>query len=236
MFGLDGRSFWKNMIGHWAIHYQSNFEKITKRINFDSTLETVKKSRADVIGVCELLSSQCDEFREGLFKLGYKHVIFIRGHKLKRHEIFVTEVIASKYPFRKINISNWKVENSMGGGGGFGRVYIPKFKTTFLCAHLALQGKKFFMEQINSISKTVKNIRGNVVLVGDFNKEGRKLREYFPDLILVSGEEKSCSTTAILRLFYNKDIDHVFARGFRKKRSGVISGNSDHKLVWTELR
>jgi hypothetical protein len=33
MFGLDGRSFWKNMIGHWAIHYQSNFEKITKRIN-----------------------------------------------------------------------------------------------------------------------------------------------------------------------------------------------------------
>ena len=55
MFGLDGRSFLSNLFGHWAVHFQSNSNQIWKRINLDRTIEIIKESRADVIGICEVL-------------------------------------------------------------------------------------------------------------------------------------------------------------------------------------
>lgn len=115
MFGLDGRSFLKNIAGHWAIHFQSNLSQILKRINLKRTIEVIKKSNADIIGICEVLEENQEEFRRLLGEIGYKWVYFIKGHRLSHYKIHISEVIASKIPCEKIDIGNWMVEDRIGG-------------------------------------------------------------------------------------------------------------------------
>jgi endonuclease/exonuclease/phosphatase family metal-dependent hydrolase len=74
MFGLDGRSLLKNVIGHWAVHFQSNEDRIWKRVDLSETVETIKSSKADIMGVCEILSGHQRKFRSRLKKIGYNHV------------------------------------------------------------------------------------------------------------------------------------------------------------------
>ncbi len=38
-----------------------------------------------------------------------------------------------------------------------------------------------------------------------------------------------------MKWFYNKDVDHILVRGFKPSRSGVIEGESDHKLIYVDL-
>ena len=54
-------------------------------------------------------------------------------------------------------------------------------------------------------------------------------------LDLVSEGVKTCSTTPVMKWFYNKDVDHILARGFKPNKSGVIEGESDHKLIYVDL-
>lgn len=235
MFGLDGRSFLSNLLGHWAIHFQSNPEEIYKRINLNRTIEIVKKSRAEIIGICEVLEGQERILSRKLKKIGYKYVSFGRGHKLKHYNLHVMEAVASKFPAKKIEIGNWLVENRMGGGGGLGAIYIPKINTTVFNVHLALSTRKYFFQQIRYIQEKIKKIRGNVILVGDFNLSYGKIKDYFPSLKLLSEEEKTCSLTPIMKLFFNKDCDHIFAKGFKKNSYGKLIGFSDHKLIYVDV-
>ena len=66
MFALNGDSFWSTVIGHWAVHYQANPEKVWKRTNVSKTIETIAKSKADIIGVIEVLEGQEKELMNGL--------------------------------------------------------------------------------------------------------------------------------------------------------------------------
>jgi endonuclease/exonuclease/phosphatase family metal-dependent hydrolase len=236
MFGLDGKSFWKNLKGHWTIHFQKKERKIHREVNLTNSIKIIKECNADIIGICEVLCFQQKELRKELLLLGYKYAYFFQGHKLKNHNFYVTECIVSKYPCKRIDFKEWPVENCLGGGGGFGAIYLPKLKTTLFNAHLGLPGKKYFKKQLEKISKEVKRTKGKILLIGDFNLEYQKIKTYFPNLKLFSEEERTCSLTPIMKLFFWKDTDHIMAKGFTKKSSGAFTGYSDHKLIYADLK
>lgn len=235
MFGLNGKNPLSNLLGHWAVHFQSDKKQILKRTDIQRTLDIVKESKADIIGICEVLDYQYKILAKKLHKIGYKWTYFGKGHKLSHYNIFVGEMIASKVPCKRISIRGWTVDNRIGGGGGLGAVYIPKLKTTFFNVHLALSTSKYFYSQIRFIADKINKIKGKIILTGDFNLEYYKIKKYFPELKLVSEENKTCSLTPILKCFCWKDYDHILVRGWNKKKIGAICGYSDHKLVYADL-
>ena len=233
MFGLDGRSLLSNVLGHYYIHYQKNPEKVFPRTNLNSTFEIIMKSESDIAGICEVYEGQENEIMQGLKKLGYKYFYFGQGHRFKFNNHHVVELIASKYKCEQIKVDNWPLKSTLGGGGGF---VVCRFKDfTIFHVHLALPTRGFFNEQIDYLQKIIKKIDGKIILMGDFNLKYSLLKRYFPDFKLVTGEVKTCSLTPVMKRFYNKDVDHIFVKGFEAEKMGVLEGRSDHKLVYVDL-
>ncbi len=235
MFGLNGKSFVSTLTGHWAVHFQGNEKQIWNKVDLSRTCGIVEESNSDIIGICEVLEKQKEDFASMLKEFGYKWVYFGKGHKLKHHDMHVIEAVASKIPCEQINCGKWLVENRLGGGGGFVTLCFPKLKTTLFSVHLALSTRKYFYDQIRFISQKIENTDGRVILIGDFNLEYDNIKEYFPGLELASDKLKTCSITPVINYFYFKDVDHILTRGFEKKDSGSIIGYSDHKLIWADL-
>lgn len=236
MFGLNGRSFLSILVGHWAVHYQKYAGKIWRRTKLSPTIDTVSESNADVIGVIEVLEGQEEELLEELGKLGYRYFYFGRGHRTKYSNLCVQEVLCSKFRGIQSKPEVWPVENGLGGGGGFAHVYIPKLKSHFVLVHLGLPSKRYYWEQIIFLQKYLRKLKGSFILFGDFNMSYDELKVYFPKLDLVSGQVKTCSMNPIMKLFYYKDIDHIFVKGFKEEGYGTIKGRSDHKLIYADLK
>jgi len=234
MFGLNGRKLSPFLIGHWAVHYQANPEKIWKRANLSKTIDIIDKSKADVIGVVEVLEGQEEELKNGLREKGYNYFYLGKGHKTKYSHLRVQELVASKTRGEQKNAPRWPVEHRLGGGGGFVHVHYSKFH--LLLAHLGLSSRKYHLEQIHFLQDYLKNLEGRVIVLGDFNCSYEQIAKHFPKLKLVTGEVKTCSTTPILKFFYNKDVDHILVKGFKAKKFGTMEGTSDHKLVYADLK
>ena len=235
MFGLDGRSFWGNLLGHWAVHYQKNPLKIWKRANLSETFKVVKKIDADVQGVIEVLEGQEKEIIRGLKKLGYRYFYFGKGHKTKYSHLHVMGLVASKIRGVEKRYKEWPLEDELGGGGGMIVVNFPKLKLNLVNIHLATPEKNLFFEQIKHTQKVLRKLTGKVVLMGDFNESFKNVEEHFSDLDLVSGRTKTCSFTPIMKRFCYKDMDHILVRGLKKKDLGFVKGRSDHLAVWADL-
>jgi len=234
MFGLDGRSFLKNVIGHYYVHYQKDSGKVLSRICLDETLNLVKNSNADVLGLCEIYEGTEKKIEEKLRSFGYKYIYFGKGRRFKFSNRCVVGVIASKIKCKEIKMGNWTPKNTLGGGGGF---IVCKFKGfTVFHVHLALPFRGFFDEQVNYLKRIIKKNPGRIVLMGDFNLSYEKLKEYFPDFEIATKGIKTCSITPIMKWFFYKDCDHVFIRGFKPTNVGCINGRSDHKLIYTDLK
>lgn len=233
MFGLDGRSLLKNIIGHYYVHYQKDSGKVLSRLDLRESLNLIGKSNADIVGLCEIYEGTENEIEEGLRSLGYKYVYFGKGHKFKFSDRRVMELIASKIKCKKVEMENWPLKNTLGGGGGF---VVCKFEDfTIFHVHLALPSRGFFKEQIDYLQKIIKNTEGKVILMGDFNLSYKVLRKYFLDFEIATKGLKTCSITPILKWFFWKDCDHVFVRGFKSSKADCISGRSDHKLIYVDL-
>ncbi len=236
MFGLNGKSFWANVLGHWAVHYQANANKIWKKTNLDETIKIISKSNADIIGIVEVLEGQEDYLKKELKKLGYNFFNIGRGHKTKYSGLCVQEMIASKFKRIQKVAKMWPLENRLGGGGGIVHAYYEKKKFNLIFVHLGLPSRKVYREQLDFLQNYLKRIKGKVILFGDFNLSYFSLKSYFYDYDLVSGEVRSCSETPIMKWFYNKDVDHIFVNGFSSDNFGFLSGRSDHKLVYVDLK
>jgi len=236
MFGLNGKSFWANLIGHWTVHYQTNPEKIWKKVNLEKTVEIIKKSKADIAGIIEVLEGQEEKLKEGLRKEGYNFFLLGKGHKTKYSGLYVQELVASKRRGEQKNIGEWPVENKLGGGGGLVCVYYPEPQFHLILAHFGLPSKKYYWEQIGFLQDYLRKINGKVIVLGDFNSPYKNLKPYLSSFELVSGEIKSCSTTPIIKWFYNKDVDHILTKGFKLIKCETIEGRSDHKLIYADLK
>jgi len=235
MFGLNGKYFFSTLIGHWAVHYQKNPEKIWRRANISNTTSTLLKPEADILGIIEVLEGQEEEIKGQLRDKGYNYFYPGRGHKTKYSKLCVQELIASKIKGQQQDTGKWPMEDRLGGGGGFAYVCYPKQKFHLLLAHFGLPSRKYYFEQMNFLSDYLKNLKGRTVVLGDFNLEYEKIKKYLLDYKLVSGEIKTCSNTPILKWFYNKDVDHILVRGFQARDFGNSMGYSDHKLIWADL-
>jgi len=234
MFGLNGRSFFGSLVGHYFVHFQKDPKKVEKRVDLKKTLEVVGKCGADILGICEISEDQEKELCKGLRKLGYKYFYFGKGHKFKYSGKHVIELVASKFKCKQLNYKIWPLVNRLGGGGGF---VVCKFKdVNVFHVHLALPRRGFFEEQIKYMQKILREIKGKIIVMGDFNCCWKDIEKYFPGFKLVSKEMKTCSLTPIMKWFYNKDVDHVFVRGFKLEKVGILDGRSDHKLIYVDLR
>lgn len=236
MFGLNGRSFWKNVVGHWAVHYQKDEKKVFARTDLVENIILIKKSNADLIGICEIYEGQENELSKGLNKLGYKYLYFGRGHKFKYNNRHVLELLASKFKGKQLDFEGWPLENKIGGGGGF---VVCKFKNpriNVLHVHLGMPIRNFFQKQIEYMKRILEELDGKTIVMGDFNYNWTDLKNYFLDFKLVTDEVKTCSTTPIMKWFYNKDVDHILVRGFEKEKVGSLEGRSDHKLIYADLK
>lgn len=233
MFGLNGRGFWSNVLGHWAVHYQPNPEKVWKRANLSKTVEIIDKARLDVVGVCEVLEGQEEELEECLRKIGFNYFYEGRGHETKRSCLGVMGLVGSKFEGRQRNVRDWPVRDELGGGGGFVQVGFGEFDLTL--AHLGLPSKNYYWDQIYFLQESLGRLKGRQIVLGDMNLSYRDFRDYFHGFDLASGELKTCSSTRIMKWFYDRDVDHILVRGFEQKGGGVLEGRSDHKLVWADL-
>jgi len=234
MFGLDGRKFSKNLFGHYYLHYQGNQKRVLSRIDLNETLKLAGEAKANILGLCEIYEGTQEEIKRKLRKFGYRHFYLGIGHKFKFNNQRVMELVASKVKGKQLNIKDWPLKNTLGGGGGF---VVCKFKDfTLFHVHLALPSRGYFNEQIAYLQKMIKNTRGKIILMGDFNLSYKKLKSYFPEFEIATKEVKTCSTTPLLKWFFWKDCDHIFIKGFKPKNLGVFEGRSDHKLIWAEVK
>ena len=236
MFGLNGKSFLGNFIGHYFVHFQKHAKKVNKLTNLKKTLEIIKKSKAEIIGICEIYEGQEDEICKGLKELGYKYFYFGKGHKFKYNNRHVIELLASKFKGKQLNYKIWPVKNRIGGGGGFVVCKFPKKKLNIFHIHLGMPIRNFFTKQIKYMQEIIKKLDGKTIIMGDFNYSWEELKKYFPDFELATNGAKTCSLTPIMCWFYNKDVDHVFTRGLKIIKSATIEGRSDHKLIYVDLK
>ena|GEM_PF-3425176 len=233
MFGLKGRSFFGNVMGHYFVHFQKKPERVGKIVSLNETFEVVEKSGVDVVGICEIYEGQENEIIFGLEKLGYRYFYFGRGHRFKYNDRHVVELIASKIEGEQLDYRIWPIENRLGGGGGFVVVRFGGF--SIMHVHLGLPTRGMFKKQIEYMQKIISELKGKVIVMGDFNYSWCDLSEYFLSFDLASGGVKTCSLTPIMRWLYNKDVDHVFCRGFGVGKFGTFESRSDHKLVYADL-
>jgi len=236
MFGLNGKSFWANILGHWAVHYQPNPKKIWKRTNLSKTIDLIKESNAEIIGIIEVLEGQEKELIKGLKQIGYDYFYLGKGHKTKYSGLYVQELIASKIKGEQKETGKWPVEHRLGGGGGFAHVYYPKQKFHLVLIHLGLASKKYYLDQIKFLQDYLKQLKGKKIILGDFNIPYKKLKSYLIDFNLLSQEIKTCSLTPIMKWFYYKDVDHILTKGFNLVKCRVLKGRSDHKLIYTDIK
>jgi endonuclease/exonuclease/phosphatase family metal-dependent hydrolase len=236
MFALNGRPLFGNLLGHLAVHFQSNEKKVWNKTDLSRTLEIIEKSNADIIGIAEILEGQEKELEEKLKKLGYNYFFFSKGHKTKFRDLHVIVAIASKIKCVMEGVEGFPMKNEMGGGGGFIRCYIPSLKTSVINLHLANVKKKVFGKQIRFLQDLLKERKEKIILIGDFNISYSKFKNVFKDLDLISKETKTCSTTPLFKLFSYKDLDHIFVKGFKGKNIGDFRGYSDHKLIYADLK
>jgi endonuclease/exonuclease/phosphatase family metal-dependent hydrolase len=121
-------------------------------------------------------------------------------------------------------------------GGGIVHCYFSSLDLDIVNVHLASGGKRVCNDQLNFLSGYLRDLNKNLIFMGDFNLSYNLVGNYFPNLALVSGEVRTCSTTPIMNWFYDKDVDHILVRGFERKGDvGVMDGMSDHKLVYVDL-
>lgn len=236
MFGLNGRSLISNILGHYFVHWQKNPKRVFSRIDLDEGIKIVKESNADLLGICEIYEGQEEKIVEELKKLGYKYFYFGKGHRFKYNDRHVIELLASKFKGKQLNFKGWPLENKIGGGGGFIVCKFENPKVNVFHVHLGMPIRNFFKKQIKHMKEIVKQLDGKTILMGDFNYCWKDLQRHFFDFKLATGELKTCSTTPIIKWFYNKDIDHVLVKGFKLIKREVLEGRSDHKLIYADLK
>lgn len=235
MFGFNGRDLVSALKGTIRVHYSTDPEKVCSKANIGKTIEVVAASKADVIGICEILEGQEEELKQKLSSLGYKYIYFESGRKTNMSDLSMKIVLASKIKCEKVEVEDFPLKDSVGGGGGFVHCYFPELKLDVVSVHIGYNKSNTYFQQLGFLQGYLKKLYGSVILMGDFNLSYDKLKEFFGDLTLASNGIKSCSTTPIIKEFINEDYDHIFVKGFNSCKAGELEGHSDHRLIYVDL-
>ncbi|MFA6023033.1 MAG: endonuclease/exonuclease/phosphatase family protein [Candidatus Pacearchaeota archaeon] len=237
MFALDGTRLHSTVLSYLSVNFRKKSDNIYAKASIDRTAEVVVSSKADIVGICEILEDHEGALREKLFQIGYPYVFFANGHTKKYSKIGIMAAIASKFECKQIEVEGFPIKNTFYGGGGMVHCYIPKLDTNIIHVHMAIPTKrKLYMRQIAFLQRYILKIEGKLILMGDFNMSFEKLGQFFDTLNLASCEIKTCSNTRWLKHIKFDDIDHIFVKGFKVEKSGALEGYSDHRLIYSDLK
>jgi endonuclease/exonuclease/phosphatase family metal-dependent hydrolase len=236
MYALNGKSAISNIMSHYTINLQRNEKRIKEKTDLERTVKIIKKSKADIIGISEVLDGQEEELKKRLAEIGYGHIYFAKCHRTRIRKLHANVAVASKIRCEQVDVKNFPNKNKMGSGGGIIECYIPEIDTSIINVHLANFRKKVKKKQIGFLQEYLDRKKNKIILLGDFNIRYKKLKGKLEGLELASGQVRTCSTTPVLRRFVNKDLDHVFVKGFKANFIGELNGFSDHKLIYVDLK
>ena len=241
MFGMYGRSAVLNLLGHFSFHgvHSVTLTKFFSRYN-DKDVEFVSKMSPDIVSLNEVLGTlKKEEIVSKLRERGFEHFCWgVADHYESPMDIGT--LIASKYEFEKLSFK-LPMSDHFGGGGGACAVYIKKKNLSILAVHLGLDSE-LLLKQLKAVSGFVedqKKKKRKVILMGDFNLEEQELdkNKGFKNLNLTGANKKDTSPDIdIIKRFNFKSVDNIFYdSSFKLKKSGVVDGYSDHRLVWADL-
>ncbi len=117
MFGFDGRSLYTFLRDHKTIHFNKTPDMAYVRSEISRTIDIIKKSKAEIVGICEILEGQEEKLRKLLKEIGYKYVFFGTGHLLTCG-LKVKIALASKLKCVQKNVEGFPVESRTGGAEG----------------------------------------------------------------------------------------------------------------------
>lgn len=235
MYALNGKSAISNILSHYTINLQGDDDKIKKKTEIGRTVKIIKKSKADIIGIMEILDGQEEELKKKLGEIGYNYIYFAKCHRTRIRKLYANIAVASKIRCEQVHISGFPAKNKMGSGGGAIECYFPEIETSLINVHLANFRKDVRLKQISFLCDYVNKKKNKIIMMGDFNLRHKKLRSFFSGFNLASGGIRTCSITPVLRKFVNKDLDHILIRGFKTNFVGELNGYSDHKLIYADL-
>lgn len=235
-FGINGRSLPSTLFGYLALYHTKSPNLVHILADLNNTVETINSINADIVGFCEVLESQEEELELRFKNNGY-YIYFGEGYKTRISNQIIKPAIASKFKGVNIKVNNLPIEKKIGGGGGIVHSYFPDLDLNFLNVHFACIRKNIHEKQINFLRDYITEINSKLILTGDFNIDykGLKHGKYLDGLVLVSDKIKTCTLTPLFSLFYHKDIDHIFARGYEVEMSGFLESRSDHRLIYSDL-
>lgn len=250
MFGCNGRSLLELIYVH-LLHATQNYNPIEKFTAISKTIQTAIKSKAEVIGISEILGEkQREEIKEGLKKEGFTHFHSGTGHGLgTRYPGHMESLIATKEESVCIYMPLFFAPSRSGFGGGMVGIFLPLKNLYIIQVHLPLariyrRTHASFKKQLKIVMNRIegmieKNPSMKMILMGDFNmtyrmliKTDRRFLRYFEK---ISAEGPTCTTAPFIRHFYKKDIDHIFGHNIKATDTGFIEGSSDHKLIWADV-
>ncbi|MBI2669492.1 endonuclease/exonuclease/phosphatase family protein [Candidatus Woesearchaeota archaeon] len=236
MFGMDGTNIFSSLLGHWAVHFQSNPAQVHRRVNLAETIKTIAQANADIVGICEILEGQEQALQKALAKIGYRYCFFGNGHQTQFSNLTMKVALASKFKCQQQEVIDFPLSNEMGGGGGILRGTFPDLKLDAWLVHLALpQKRRLYGQQIKFLQEHIAK-EGKLIVMGDFNLPFARIKDWFSHLELASDQIKTCSTTPLFRTFKFEDLDHIFIKGLRRTKAEAFCGKSDHKLIWAEVK
>jgi len=110
-------------------------------------------------------------------------------------------------------------------------VFIEEKNLSVLALHMGiredLQNKQ--IEKIVVFVEEQEDAGRKVVVMGDFNFDGEVFN------LSASNSEATVPDVDEIKLFEFEAWDNIFYKGFELKKSGVLSGLSDHKIVWADF-
>lgn len=250
MFGCNGRSLTELLYVH-LMHATQNYKPLERLQNLKKTVITATQNNPDVVGISEILGDgQREQLKEELKKHGFSYFHTGIGHGLgKKYNGNMESIIATKEQSECFYAPLFFAPSRSGFGGGVVGIFLPLKNLFILQVHLPLariyrRTRASFNKQLKIIMNRVedmikKNPALQMIMMGDFNMSYRMLRKtdkrFDRYLKKISFVGPTCTTSAFIRYFYKKDIDHMFGYNIEAQTSGFLEGASDHRLIWVDV-
>ena len=237
MYACDGISLFNWLRTHYH-HIRKNHQKVAELSDINRTIETIKKINPDILGLSEILgSTQRREIISALRnELQYVDFHSGKGHRLGNGE-YVETLLATKRPSTSITTRHFNAPPEMGYGGGIVQAKVDDIHV--IQVHLPFpQGKtkSTFDDQLKYISEIAQDVhsRGEkCIVMGDFNLPYRALGG-LSNLSELSPDKPTCPMTNRIS-FFQQNVDHILGSGFELSDNGIITGKSDHAMVWARV-
>lgn len=234
---LRGRTLW-GLFNYTMTYNNRQLSFLKRKSTLAHICALVETESPEVLIVNELIRElHKEEFETFLIKKGYATI----GWGSAKHApgATVSTVVASKLPGTSFSLDVHQV-SEISGGGGFVGVRLQDTPVSILGGHFTNSRRTLSRQQIEDIAAVAKEEMQNgrtVVIAGDFNETGKRIRDVraFEALGLTSCSHERTFPT-MLPAALRRDLDHIFISDhLRVRNARTIAFGSDHLAVIAEV-